>query len=89
MEKFIDDDSGYKKWIKSHPDGYVLNAQRGTLNTCLMKLHQATCYTIKPTPDIRRTHHYIKVCSTDMDEIAAWVRAKYSIEPKGCGTCDP
>ena len=85
MEKFVDDESGYGRWIESHPDGYVLNAQRGTLNTHLMRLHRARCYTIVPTSDIRRTHHYIKVCSTDMDEIVAWVLAEYGEEPKRCG----
>ena len=89
LEKFVDDDSGYEKWIESHPDGYVLNAERGTLSTCLMNLHRARCYTIVPRSDRRWTHQYIKVCSTDMDEIVAWVRTKYCEEPKRCKICNP
>lgn len=89
MEEFVDDDSGYEKWIESHPDGYVLNAERDTLSTYFMRLHQASCHTIAPKPGKHWTRQYIKVCSTDIDEIVAHTRAKYSIEPKGCGTCDP
>lgn len=85
MEKFVDDESGYKKWRESHLNGYVLNAERDTLSTCLMNLHRARCYTIAPKPGKHWTHQYIKVCSTDMDEIVAWVRTKYGEEPKRCG----
>ena len=27
-ETFIDDDRGYRLWLRAHPDGYVLNSYR-------------------------------------------------------------
>ena len=30
MQTFQDDDVGYRKWLWSHLDGYVVNAQRGS-----------------------------------------------------------
>lgn len=89
MKEFKEDDDGYRRWIESHPNGYVLNAERGTLSTALMRLHQSSCHTIAPKPGIRWTWLYIKVCSTSIDEIVDYVRTKYGVEPKVCGTCDP
>lgn len=85
MEIFEDDDDGYRDWIQSHQDGYVLNAERDTLDTYHMRLHRADCHTLVPTHERRWTCQYIKVCSTDVDEIIDWVCRKYGEEPKRCG----
>lgn len=84
MKEFVDDDNGYEKWIGRYPDGYVLNTGR-TGRSRYVKLHGASCGTIERKLGKQWTHHYIKVCSTDVDEIIDWVCRKYGEEPKRCG----
>lgn len=85
MEIFEDNDRGYKRWIGRHPNGYVLNTERGRGNK-YMRLHRATCRWIKPTDDRQWTNQYIKVCSTDALEIIDWARRERGGEPEWCGT---
>jgi hypothetical protein len=87
MRTFQDDDAGYRKWLWSHLDGYVVNAQRGS-NPGEPILHRATCDTITPTPDREWTKDYIKVCSTDRYELDEWARTLgRRLTP--CVACDP
>ena len=85
MKIFKDDDRGYKRRIGLHPNGYVLNTGR-TGRSRYVKLHRADCRTIAPTDDKQWTHQWIKVCSTDVDELADWARDKRGgKEPEMCG----
>jgi len=45
MEKFTDDDAGYLRWIANHPNGFVLNIERGERPEYTV-LHRATCPSI-------------------------------------------
>lgn len=87
MEIFQDDDVGFREWLWSHLDGFVVNAQRGS-NPGEPILHRATCDTITPTPDREWTKDYIKVCSTDRYELYAWARA-HDRRLTSCVACDP
>ncbi len=86
MKIFKDDDIGYEMWIESHQDGYVLNTET-TRGGTTVKLHRADCGTIVPRGNLRSTHDYIKVCSTDKSEIKGWARTERDKELEWCGTC--
>jgi len=87
MQTFEDDDAGYRKWLWSNLNGYVVNAQRGS-NPGEPILHKATCDSITPTPDRERTTQYIKVRLTDRHELDAWARShERRLGP--CPACDP
>jgi hypothetical protein len=87
MQTFQDDDVGYRKWLCSNLNGYVVNAQRGS-NPGEPILHKATCDTITPTRDREWTNDYIKVCSTDRWELDAWARSRER-RLTSCVACDP
>ena len=85
MEIFKDNDDEYEKWIGRYPDGYVLNTGR-TGRSRYVKLHGASCRTIERKLGKQSTHHYIKVCSTDVDELTDWACDKRGgKEPEMCG----
>lgn len=42
MVTFEDDDGAYLRWIKEHPEGYVLNVRR-TPDPNYVVLHRASC----------------------------------------------
>ena len=73
VERFQDDDAGYKRWLAGHPDLYVLNTARNPAPNYLM-LHRATCRTIADSHarGDRWTGEYIKFCGhrTELEEFA-------------------
>lgn len=87
MEVFQDDDEGYRAWLWSNLNGFIVNAQRGS-NPGEPILHKATCDTITPTPDKEWTREYIKVCSTDRYELDAWAREQ-GRRLTVCTACNP
>ncbi len=87
MDTFQGDDAGYREWLWSHLNGYVVNAQRGS-NPGEPILHRATCDSITPTPDREWTKDYVKMCSPDRYELDAWARTQgRRLTP--CVACDP
>jgi hypothetical protein len=64
------DDSAYKAWLATHPNGYVINAEPGGRGYAL--LHRATCGTIGSQPPFIGPS-YIKICSASLDELNEWV----------------
>lgn len=87
MQIFQDDDAGYRAWLWSNLNGFIVNAQRGS-NPAEPILHRATCDTITPTPDKDWTKDYIKICSTDRYELDSWARAQ-GRRLTGCSACNP
>ena len=87
---FKDDDAGYLMWIATHPEGFVLNANR-TPNAAYVVLHRAGCHTISHTPATGRfwTSSYLKACSDSRLEIERWVHAQTGTAPSSCGLCHP
>ena len=49
VEVFLDDDSGYLRWLEAHPNGYVVNSHRRPSATYVI-LHRAACTAISGTP---------------------------------------
>jgi hypothetical protein len=87
MERFVDDDAGYLRWVAQNPDGYVLNTYRQPAASYL-KLHRATCGTIndRPARGDNWTVDYQKVCG-DRAELELWARNQVDGELQPCPIC--
>lgn len=87
MQRFVDNDLGYQRWLEMHPDLYVLNAER-TLRPSYLMLHRATCRTISGTParGAQWTADYIKVCGPRAD-LEAFARHDVGGTARACGLC--
>lgn len=93
MQKFTDDDAGYLRWIASHPDGFVLNIERGERPDYAV-LHRAICSSIsRPREDGAYTERgYKKVVSEDLAEMRAYAKSMGRTDggfSKLCGSCQP
>lgn len=88
VEIFRDDDEGYLAWLAAHPAGFVLNVARSPRPNYLI-LHRANCRTIggRPTRGGPWTGPYIKACSHDELQIAAWSGKTVGAAPTRCGVC--
>lgn len=88
IEIFRDDDAGYLGWLAAHQTGFVLNVARNPRPNYLI-LHRASCRTIsgRPTRGGPWTGPYIKVCSDDQLQIAAWTGHHVGAGPTRCGVC--
>jgi hypothetical protein len=49
VDRFVDDDSGYVRWLGVNHDGFVLNTAR-TPSSSYLVLHGASCHTINGEP---------------------------------------
>lgn len=93
MHKFTDDDAGYLRWIADHPEGFVLNIERGERPGYAV-LHRATCSSISRDRDdgAYSGRSYCKVVSDDLNALRAYAksigRADGSFS-KHCGVCQP
>lgn len=89
MQRFVDDDDGYVRWLAEHADEFVLNTERRPRPTYLV-LHRAACPTInRPQRGVGHwTRDYIKFCGIRA-ELEALARQQIGGEPRGCGICSP
>ena len=78
VERFIDDDAGYMKWVARNPDGFVLNTYRRP-SPGYLKLHRATCRTINdhPARGDRWTADYQKICGS-RSELERWQENRFT-----------
>jgi hypothetical protein len=87
---FVDDDSGYLRWVHSHPNGFVINTPRQP-SASYLKLHRASCHTINgswmPVGTSHWTEQYSKVCSLDRNELLAWSMKEFGQMPSACKIC--
>ena len=93
MEKFTDDDAGYLRWIGNHPDGFVLNIERGERPDYAV-LHRATCSSISRVREdgAYTTRNYKKVVSDELADIRAYTKSIGRVDgsfSKQCGLCQP
>lgn len=93
MEKFTDDDAGYLRWIADHPEGFVLNIERGERPEYTV-LHRATCSSIsRAREDGAYTKRgYKKVVSEDLTEIRCYTKSMGRTDgsfSKLCRCCKP
>ena len=81
--KFEDDDEGFLQWIRSHPDGYVINAVRGDRPREAW-LHQAQCPLITQSK-VALTKEYVKYCGTGRASLREWCKRRLGPKPsEGC-----
>lgn len=87
---FIDDDAGYLNWVKSNPQGFVLNCERNPRPTYLY-LHRATCFAItgRPTSGKLLTKDYIKICSSNREQLEQWAKREVEGLLHPCRICNP
>lgn len=91
MEEFTDNDQGFIAWRDSHPDGFIVNAQRRPRADYLM-LHRAICPHLRwRNKAVNWTKDYVKFCSMDVAELNRWasrsVAGFHGLQP--CTTCKP
>ena len=87
---FIDDDAGYRDWLRGHPGGYVVNSTRPPSRSYLV-LHRASCDPIRDRPDFGEsfTTTSSKACANTTWELDQWARDEIHGELSRCGTCEP
>ncbi len=87
MHTFVDDDEGYVAWLRAHPDGYVVNADRPPIASYL-RLHHSTCRTVNELPRNGRawTVTSTKICG-QRDELERWAERTVGGELSPCPTC--
>lgn len=74
---FRDNDVGYEDWLRSHPDGWVVNTRRAP-TAAYMQLHRAGCRSISQLQHGYTTWtggDYLKVCADSDHELEAWAKA--------------
>jgi hypothetical protein len=87
VQRFVDDDDGYLRWLAAHGDGFVLNTERPPKPSYLV-LHRASCPKITRLQRgaSRWTRDYIKFCG-HRAELEAFARHEIGGEPRCCGIC--
>ncbi len=86
-QEFIDNDSAYLEWVSANPNGFVVNCNRNPVPTYLI-LHRSSCNHI--SSDARSnwtTTDYIKICSNDLAELAAWAAETVGGQLSECQSC--
>ena len=77
VKYFAHDDSPFERWLKEHPDGYVLNFY----TTATEKVHSARCPSYQVAA--RRMTSYVKACNTSKRELFRHVKQQ-RIEAARC-----
>ena len=87
MQTFVDDDSGYLRWLLDNPSGFVVNADRPP-NASYLRLHRASCRTISgdPARGSAWTATSTKTCGT-RQEVNTWARTALGGSLSPCPTC--
>jgi hypothetical protein len=88
VTRFVDDDYGYRQWLQSHPNGYVLNCGRSLTLASLM-LHKASCDAINMNVGSIWLTSQGKVCATSTLELDGWAYQTTGGVPTRCETCQP
>ncbi len=86
MEIFVDDDEGYLAWLREHPEGYVVNADR-------RRTPRTSGYTTRLQDDQPRTASgrawtvtSTKICGR-RDELGRWAEGTVGGTPSPCPSC--
>lgn len=91
MERFENNDTGYLRWLRENPTGYVVNVLRSELPHGVM-LHRATCHTIQ-AEGMRGSgwtrSYYMKICSRRREPLRQWALRHVGELPPDCLKCQP
>lgn len=83
---FRDDDEAFFEWLEDNPEGYFINTYRNPKRDYL-HLHQPQCQHFKGGESLHWTKGYVKVCSTDRDELEEWAAETVGGEVTLCRSC--
>jgi hypothetical protein len=88
--EFSPDDTGYRAWVDSHPQGFVLNQPR-TPRPQAPTLHRVGCAALagRDGGPQTLTDRAIKVGSPSADTLKAWSVARGTGAPTTCRRCNP
>jgi hypothetical protein len=89
VKQFINNDSGYLRWVEKNPNGFVVNCYKRTSPSYLI-LHRATCVTIRtPARTNWTTTNYMKICSLDRNDLQNLAQNKINGRLHLCKVCNP
>lgn len=85
---FRDDDDGYRDWLHSNPNGYVINIQRSG-NPSDARLHRADCWTLTSQLDagVKLAEAYEKICGDTRAELEKCADETIGESIQPCGHC--
>jgi hypothetical protein len=90
VEEFSGDDKAYREWVTNHPQGFVINTNRGG-NPEYMVLHKAKCGYVsnfdKREQGAFTERDLMKVCSTEVDPLREWAKAHGRLDGSFTGEC--
>ena len=93
VERFSDDDEGFREWISNNPLGYLLNCVKGNgKDSGPYMLHRADCASFSGRNADKKftTDGYDKICSIDRKELTKWRQREYPRnEVTECNICNP
>lgn len=87
---FDNDEAEYLRWVKDHPTGYVINAEKRGCSIIPFMLHTAKCGHV-----ITKSTQYTidddkKICSLDKQELLDWWdKCAHGFDRKFCKDCKP
>ena len=91
VRSFADDGGDYRRWMATHPEGFVLNRPRAA-RAGAMTMHRVGCpalgQLVSGGASAARTGSP-KVCAPDAGSLAAWSRARGEGDPVPCRRCQP
>ena len=93
-EIFQKNERGYFRWLKRHPNGFVLTTVKG-ISIEYMSLHRATCRMINTYMKNMRygaftERGYIKICANSQEELLSWIKKQGGEGfTKKCRLCKP
>ena len=88
--EFRNDDRAYLAWLATHPQGFVLNRQKGKTDRVLV-LHRARCRQMRLARDSDYAYtgrHYIKVCADQIEPLDEHARQQGGLMRR-CRVCNP
>src|SRR3990167_772708 len=88
MNVFVNDDYGYRAWLKSKPNGIVLNSDKAGNRSEYPMAHLASHGLLRSVEVSNYTSgDYLKVCSNSFEELQGWSQINRGKEPTWCVEC--
>jgi hypothetical protein len=82
MERFKDDDPGYRRWTLLHPEGIVLTKKGSDF-----ALHRSGCDHIFGIVEAVKLTSAEKLCSESQSELKSYAKKKTGHSPLTCEDC--
>ncbi len=89
MAVLFSDDADFCDWLKSNPNGFVLNVAK-SLRENYVVLHSGNCQWFDAGRFVQGAlceRGYKKVCSDEQDDLRDWVRTNVRVDGAFTATC--